>query len=1060
MRLIPCAVAGWAAAAVALGARPAAGAVGAVCCAVTGVALLAAAPARRVLAGVARRPARGRRAEPLRGGPGPAPDLPGGGAVAPGRWSARPGSARVAAAGVLLCASAAAGSAALHAADLYRGPLPGLARQAAQVTVEAEVTGDPRLTRPRVNGPRTVPPVVVVAGEARRILGPDGTVTDIRTPVLVVAPRPADDRPAARERQAWLRLLPTTRLRLRARVVPPLGGVDRTAAVLRVTGSGGPVVIGEPTAVQRAAGELRAGLRQASDGLSPDARALLPGLVVGDTSRVPADLDRVFDATELVHLLSVSGANLTIVLALLIGPPHLAVRAERRGLAPRFGISLRGTAVLGGALTLAFVVVCRPEPSVLRAAACGGITLLAIATGRRRSLLPALAAAVLLLVLYDPWLARSYGFLLSVSATGALLTLAPRWSAALQRRGVPPRVAEVLAAAAAAQAVCAPVVAVLASRVSLVAIPCNLLAEVAVAPATILGFAALATATWAMPAAEALAWLAGWPVEWIATVARAGAALPGAEMEWPDGWTGGVLLVLLTVVLVPVAGLLARRPWVCGVCVLVLLAVVFRPAPLPRFVTGWPPPDWRMAVCDVGQGDALVLAAGGDRAVVVDAGPEPEAVDRCLRDLGVRSVPLLVLTHFHADHVSGLPGLLRGRSVGAIETTTLEEPPGQAAFVRRTASAAGVEVLRSTPGPRRLGPLDWQVLWPLPGRAAGGGANDASVTMLVRTGGLTLLLLGDLEPLAQQRLASTAGLPPVDVLKVAHHGSAYQDPGLLARLRPRIALISCGADNSYGHPAPRTVAALRAGGAVVLRTDRDGSIAVTGPRARPAAVVAGRRADSPGRAGARGRRNPRGRSGPGQRNPRGRRDSRGRRGPCPRGGRSPTRTPASRRTRRPARAGPPGPGRWPRPPEPPATGRPRRRPHRRAPPGRPRAPFRGRTGRPPRQPPPRPPPGPAAPADGGARRREGPAPGHRPVRRRPRGVFRSYAHCAGRGGGTRTAECVQGPGRPVRHRSPAVGVPWDAGRRWPGRRPPTICSPLSPSPWARRNFSWSARCER
>lgn len=113
-------------------------------------------------------------------------------------------------------------------------------------------------------------------------------------------------------------------------------------------------------------------------------------------------------------------------------------------------------------------------------------------------------------MLYDPWLARSYGFLLSVLATGALLTLAPKWSGALQRHGVPARLAEVLAAAGAAQAVCAPVVVVLASRVSLVAIPCNLLAEFAVAPATVLGFAALAVAPVSIPVAEALAHVAGW----------------------------------------------------------------------------------------------------------------------------------------------------------------------------------------------------------------------------------------------------------------------------------------------------------------------------------------------------------------------------------------------------------------------------------------------------------------------------------------------------------------------------------------------------------------------
>jgi competence protein ComEC len=249
-----------------------------------------------------------------------------------------------------------------------------------------------------------------------------------------------------------------------------------------------------------------------------------------------------------------------------------------------------------------------------------------------------------------------------------------------------------------------------------------------------------------------------------------------------------------------------------------------------------------------------VLAAGDGAAVVVDAGPDPVLVDRCLRLLGVTRVPLVLLTHFHADHVAGLPGVLRGRSVAAIQTTGYQEPPEQAKFVREQAATHRVPVTRAVAGERRRtggGALEWQVLWPMAegvGAGVGGGPapapegpNDASVSLLVRARGLTLLLLGDLEPPAQRALTRTpavVALPPVDVLKVAHHGSAYQDPGLLRRVAPRLALISCGRDNSYGHPSPRTVAALRAGGAEVLRTDTNGAIAVAGPTggsaARPA----------------------------------------------------------------------------------------------------------------------------------------------------------------------------------------------------------------------------------
>ncbi|WP_203186190.1 ComEC/Rec2 family competence protein [Streptomyces pratensis] len=825
LRLVPPALAAWAAAVLALGAPGRWAAVGTVLCACAALSLLAVPRivARAADRGVADPPAQGGRLGPA-GRAGQAD-----GASGVSRPHRGAGTRTTVAAGALLCAAAGAAAAALHGADARSGPVPGLAESYVQVEAEVTVMSDPRQTQPQVRGDRSTPVSLLLDARIDRLTAPDGTVTKLRTPVLLMV-SPGD------ATAPWQRLLPSAGLHISGRLAPPRHEGEGIAAVLRTDADDPPRVTVEPTALQRAAGQLRSGLREATDGLDADARALLPGLVVGDTSRVPPDLHEAFKATDLTHLLAVSGANLSILLFLLIGPPGTALRSERRGLAPRLGMSLRMTALAGGGVTLAFVIVCRPEPSVLRAAACGLITLLAIGTGRRRSLIPALAAAVLLLVLYDPWLARSYGFLLSVLATGALLTLAPKWSGALQRHGVPARLAEVLAAAGAAQAVCAPVVVVLASRVSLVAIPCNLLAEFAVAPATVLGFAALAIAPASMPVAEVLAEIAGWPVGWIASVARTGAALPGAELDWPGGWRGAALLAVLTVLLVLSARRLARHPWICSAAALLLVLAVLRPVPLTRLMTGWPPPGWAFALCDVGQGDAMVLAAGDGTGVVVDAGPEPRLVDRCLRDLGITRVPLLLLTHFHADHVRGLPGVLKGREVGAIQTSSLDEPPEQAAFVRRTAAAARIPVVRAAPGERRrTGPLDWQVLWPaaaVPGAAPAyvtDEPNDSSVTLLVRSGGLTLLLLGDLEPPSQQGvLRSHPALPRVDVLKVAHHGSAHQDAALLRNARPRLALISCGAENPYGHPAARTLEALEAAGAKVLRTDVHGAIAVTG----------------------------------------------------------------------------------------------------------------------------------------------------------------------------------------------------------------------------------------
>jgi len=250
-----------------------------------------------------------------------------------------------------------------------------------------------------------------------------------------------------------------------------------------------------------------------------------------------------------------------------------------------------------------------------------------------------------------------------------------------------------------------------------------------------------------------------------------------------------------------------------------------------------------MVACDVGQGDALVLNAGPHAAVVVDAGPDPRAVDACLDRLEIDSVPLLVLTHFHADHVDGLEGVLDGRSVGAVETTRLRDPPGGVDLVDQEAGGAG---LAPAPAPygvtRTVGDVTLQVLWPPPdsptvGPGDGSTANEASVVLLAEVRGVRLLLAGDVEPEGQARLAQLLPGLRVDVLKVPHHGSRYQDLDFLLSLGARLALVSVGADNDYGHPATSTLAPLAATGARVLRTDLDGDLVVVERDGRLSAVT-------------------------------------------------------------------------------------------------------------------------------------------------------------------------------------------------------------------------------
>jgi competence protein ComEC len=597
---------------------------------------------------------------------------------------------------------------------------------------------------------------------------------------------------------------------------------------------GHPVPVGSPGWPLEQANALRAGFRDAAAALPGDGGSLLPGLAIGDTSAVPGALDDAMKASSLSHLTAVSGANCAVVVAAVLLVSS-ALGAPRR---VRLAIAL---VALGG-----FVLLVTPQPSVLRAAVMATIVLVAFASGRPGRGIPSLALAAIVLLVGDPWLCRDYGFVLSVLATAGLLVLSGPLTTAFTR--VLPRwLAAAFALPTAAQLACQPVLILLAPSIPLYGIPANLLAAPAAPVATMVGLCACLLLP-IVPAlgsgAAALAWV---PAAWIAAVASFTAGLPFSGLPWLEGVPGMATLMAVSALFLLVAfrGRGTRIALWGGASTVVLVALVGGYA--GGLVGGRirdrlsVPVDWQYAACDVGQGDA-VLVRNGDAIALVDVGPDPAPLKLCLDRFGVDRIDLLVLTHYDLDHIGGVAAV-HGRA-----DIVLVSPPGTAADARtlerlRLGGARIVPATRGRTG--SLGNLGWRVLWPPDGPGGPGadaGTNAASVVLLFEGDGrcspwcLSSIFLGDLGEDAQLSLAAQRPLPRVDVVKVAHHGSADQSGRLYRVLGASLGLLSVGSDNTYGHPTDALLRILAASGTAVARTDRSGGIAV-GPGERTGDVV-------------------------------------------------------------------------------------------------------------------------------------------------------------------------------------------------------------------------------
>ena len=734
----------------------------------------------------------------------------------------------------LLAVAAAMLSAGVGVNAVTTGPIAQASQSAAVITVDAQVQSDVRVLSPRPNRPS------VAAVELQ--------VTTVRvhhqswrcaTRVLLMMS------PAQASHVSW-----GVEIRVVARARGAHRG-QRVAAVLTALET--PTVTAIAPAWARAAQKWRTGLRAAAG--EGEAAALLPALAIGDTSREPQNLIDDMRTSGLSHLSAVSGANVSIVLATVTVLGLL--------------LGLRGW-LLGVMLLLAlawFVVVARPSPSVVRAAAMGVISVVPLIVGWRRTrggvnALYALSLGSCVLVVLDPWLALSWGYALSFFATlGLVIGAGPlqrwlnthvdvmgEWVRRVRVTGIrplgvrirneqfsptsdgnekstlvdatpahsesagsemsPPALASrirnaarrwfigALAVSVCAQVAVAPVLLLMGAQLSWVSLPANLLAEAAVAPATISGLTASAAAQFSPTAAHLIARPGVLATQWISYVAHGSARI---ARDHP----------------LQFESLLQHLP----------------------FVHSGFPADTQVVLCDVGQGTALVIPLGNGSAIVDDVGPDAQKIDGCLKRAGVTSIALLILSHFHADHVSGLSGALEHRTLGRVLISPLAQPSEGVNLVQQQLLEHSASAEITSSGARyAVGNAVVEVVSPsfvMTGVESPPNDNCVSVVITVdvswRASPLRILAPCDLEYAGQESvLASHSTMSGnFDIALVPHHGSAKQLEAFAMWAKPHIALIPVGAHNDYGHPAEIAVKLWGNHGRTRLgRTDTEGDLVV------------------------------------------------------------------------------------------------------------------------------------------------------------------------------------------------------------------------------------------